>query len=100
MIGPEHESVRPGEGAGFGDAVTFAWGAAAAELYGTARVGLSGGTSASVLALLFRGPEAVASSLEGGFEVADPDWTSLEAGGVRVEIVEPLRAWRVVWDGD
>jgi len=46
MIGPEHETPRPAEGAGFGDAVTFAFGDPATGLYGSARLGLVPGEPA------------------------------------------------------
>jgi hypothetical protein len=56
-IGPEHEAPRPSTGAGFSDAVTYAFGDAANDLFGIARVGLSTGpggeTQASGLAVLF-----------------------------------------------
>jgi len=104
MIGPEDEAARIGDpgAAGFGDAVTFAFGDPGAELYGSARLGLVPGepTLASGLGLLFAGGELAAVDATGGLEVAAPSWDALEAGDVRATIVEPLRAWEVVYDGD
>lgn len=101
MIGPEHETPRPAEGAGFGDAVTFAFGDPATGLYGSARVGLVPGepAHASSIALLFH-DRGVASVSSGAVEVGALDWTRVEAGDVTAEIVEPLRAWTVAYDGD
>jgi hypothetical protein len=102
MIGPEHESPRPAEGEGFGDAVTFAFGDAAQSLYGSARLGLVPGDPllASGLGLLFRDGEIAAIDAAGAIELPDADWTRIEAGDVSAEIVEPLKAWNVVYDGD
>src|SRR5437016_878349 len=38
---------------------------------------------------------AGAALAEGEAEVADPVWTAIEVAGVRMEILEPLREWRV-----
>jgi hypothetical protein len=102
MIGPEHETVRPAAGAGFGDAVTFAFGDPAHALYGSARLGLVPGepAHASALGVLFEGREVAGIDAAGAVELADPDWTRVEAGDVRATIVEPLRAWEVEYDGD
>jgi hypothetical protein len=104
MIGPEHESARAGVpgAAGFGDAVTFAFGDPAQGVYGSARLGLVPGepTLASGLGLLFRDGELAAVGASGGIELAQPDWDEVEAGDVRATIVEPLHAWDVAYDGD
>ncbi len=104
MIRPEHEATRAGEpgAAGFGDAVTFAFGDPAQGLYGSARLGLVPGEPllASALGLLFRGGELVAVDAVGGVELADADWTALEVGEVRATVERPLEAWTVAYDGD
>jgi hypothetical protein len=102
MIGPEHEAPRPPQGAGFGDAVTFAFGDQTQSLYGSARLGLVPGepARASGLGLLFRDGELTAVDAEGGVELEHADWGRIEAGRVRAAIVEPLRAWEVGYDGD
>jgi hypothetical protein len=103
MIDPQLESVRPPDGAGFGDAVTFAFGAPEQQLYGSARLGLVPGepARASGLGLLFEAGEVAAVDGTGAIELAGAtDWTRLEAGDVTATIVEPLRSWEVVYDGD
>lgn len=104
MIGPEHEAVRSAEDGrvGFGDAVTFAFGDPANDVYGSARLGLVPGEPAlgSGLGLLFAGGELVAVDATGGVELDAPDWGDFEAGDVQATIERPLREWRVVYDGD
>jgi hypothetical protein len=96
-----HEAPRDpaGAGPGFADAVTFAFGDPAAELYGIARVGLAGGT-ASGLALLFAGPEPVAVSAEGAHGVEGGGWEAVQAAGVRTTVEAPLQAWTVAYEGE
>lgn len=107
MIGPEHEAARAPEpgAAGFGDAVTFAFGDPAENLYGSARLGLgwagAGTAHASGLGLLFADGDAVAIDATGGVELeGEASWDALEAGDVRARIDQPLRAWHVAYDGD
>lgn len=105
MIGPQDEAAQPPEpgATGFGDAVTFAFGDAERDVYGSARLGLVPGepTRASGLGLLFRDGELVAVDAAGGIELdGAADWRELEAGDVRATIDRPLEAWDVVYDGD
>lgn len=105
MIGPEDEAARaPAPGAaGFGDAVTFAFGDAGQGIYGSARLGLVPGepARASGLGLLFRGGELVAVDASGGIELnGAADWAEVEAGDVRATVERPLAAWQVAYDGD
>jgi hypothetical protein len=105
MIGPQDEAARAPEpgAAGFGDAVTFAFGDADQGVYGSARLGLVPGeaTHASGLGLLFRGGELVAVDASGGIELdGEADWADVEAGDVRATIERPLEAWQVAYDGD
>jgi hypothetical protein len=98
-VGPEHEAPRT-DGAHFSDAVTVAFGAPAAELYGVARLGLAEG-AASGLALLFWRGEPVAVSAEGGVEIDTPSsWDEVAAAGLGTAVVEPLRSWRLRFAGD
>jgi hypothetical protein len=102
----ELEQVRTATGPAFADAVTFAFGDAEAQLYGLARIGLSPGEDGdgprgSALAVLFAGREPVAAIARGGIEVADDaDWGSIEVGGLRMTVGEPLRAWTVTMEGE
>ena len=80
-IGPEHEEPQA-RGEAESDAVTVAFGDPAAGLYGVARTALGGG-EASGMGLLFAGTEVAEARTE----------------GVRLEVVEPLRRWRVTFDG-
>jgi hypothetical protein len=105
MIGPQDEAARTPEpgSAGFGDAVTFAFGDAGQDVYGSVRLGLVPGdpVRASGLGLLFRGGELVAVDAAGGIELeGEADWRELEAGDVRATIERPLEAWNVAYDGD
>jgi hypothetical protein len=104
MIGPHHESARAGEPgiAGFGDAVTFAFGDLQQDVYGSARLGLVPGETvlASGLGLLFAEGELAAVDATGGIELAQADWDALEVGDVRATVEQPLHAWQVVYDGD
>ena len=104
MIGPADEAARAGEpgAAGFGDAVTFAFGDPAQGLYGSARLGLvpDEPVLASALGLLFRDGELVAVDASGGIELAEADWDRVEAGDVRATIERPLESWQVAYDGD
>jgi len=105
MIGPQDEAARAPEpgSAGFGDAVTFAFGDVDQGVYGSARLGLVAGepVRASGLGLLFHDGELVAADATGGIELDDAaDWQLLEAGDVRATIERPLEAWDVVYDGD
>jgi hypothetical protein len=99
-VGPADEAPRRDAGDGFSDAVTVAFGDAAAELYGVARVGLAEG-GASGLALLFWRGEPVAVRAEGGVAVDGPSsWDEVSAAGIDTSVVEPLRSWRLHFAGD
>ena len=101
MIDPSLETPRPAQGAGFGDAVTFAFGAPDQDVYGTARVGIVPGrpAHASGIVLLFHAGEVASVSSE-AVELETPDWRHVEAGDVTAAVVEPLRRWTVAYDGD
>lgn len=96
MIGPEHESLRPATGDGFSEAVTVAFGDADAAVFGVARVGLVPGesTTASALAIVLADNAPVLALARGGEPVQAPRWESIEVGGVGLQTVEPLGAWR------
>jgi hypothetical protein len=102
----ELEAVRTPTGPAFADAVTFAFGDGAAQLYGLARIGISpgedgAGRRASALAVLFAGREPVAAIARGALEVSDgTGWDDVAAGGLRMGIEEPLRAWTVAMEGE
>jgi hypothetical protein len=106
VIGADSELARTPTGPAFADAVTFAFGDEAAQLYGLARIGLSpgedgGARTASALALLFAGREPVAAIARGGLEPGGAaSWDAIELGGLRMTVDEPLRAWRVVMDAE
>jgi len=98
---PELEAPRPAVGDGFTDAITLAFGDLAAEVYGTFRLGIAEGRTASGLALLFQGDELVTVAAEGGLEVDDASaWENVSAAGLDVETLEPLRRWRVQFAGE
>jgi hypothetical protein len=99
-IQPAHDEPRPRTAEGFSDAVTVAFGDERADVYGVARLGLAD-TGASGLVLLFRGGEPVAVQAEGGVDAGDPaSWDEVSVAGLRARVIEPLRAWRLGYDGE
>ena len=99
-LAPEHEQPRRPEGEGFSDAVTFAFGDERADLYGVARLGLSGG-AASGLAILFHGGKPVSVAAEGGIQAPEqPSWDEVSAAGIDTGVVEALRRWTVSFASD
>lgn len=95
------EAPRPAQGDSFSDAVTFAFGDPAADVYGIARVGLSPGDAGepqgSGLAIVFSGREPVAVRAAGGLPVDEAAWAAVDAAGVRTTVEEPLEAWTVTF---
>jgi len=101
MIGPEAERPHPDGREGWTDSVTFAFGDAAATAYGSARIGLSGQPAqASALALLFHAGAPVGARAQGGLDAGDRAWEEVEAAGIAAQVLEPLRRWRVRFEGD
>jgi len=101
----EHEAPQPSTGAGFSDAVTYAFGDLDAQLFGVARVGLSPSqdatTQASGLAVLFSGFEPVAVRAAGGLAVdAEVGWDAVDAAGVTSVARSPLESWDVAFVSD
>jgi len=83
----------------FRDAVTFAFGDTAAQLYGLARVS-HGADGPNGLAVLYAGGQPVAASAGGGSATGDPPtWDSVEAAGVQVGVQQPLEAWTLTYAG-
>ena len=70
-VTPDLDAPRAAREAGFRDAVTIAFGDAAADVYGTVRLGLADGNAASGLVVLFRGGEIATVVAEGGMPVED-----------------------------
>jgi hypothetical protein len=95
------EAPRHDLGPDGSDALTVAFGDAAADLYGVARLGLAAG-GASGLVLLFHEGRPVVVAAEGGVAVAGPpaSWDEVSAAGLDTETVEPLRHWRLAFAGD
>lgn len=103
-VGPELETARPPVGAGFTDAVTYAFGDRAAGLYGLARLGLSpadGSLQGSALGVLFSGRDPLGVVAQGGVTLApDAGWAALELPGMSASVEAPLRSWRVAMTAD
>jgi len=103
-ITTEQETPRQVTGTAFSDAITFAFGDPAADVYGVARVGLSpgedGAPQGSGLAIVFSGREPVAVRASGGLAVTGEGWDGVEAAGVRTTVEEPLRAWTVTFESE
>ncbi|UGS37783.1 DUF7064 domain-containing protein [Capillimicrobium parvum] len=93
------ETPRPPAGRGFSDAITFAFGDEAADVYGLARVGLADGAG-SGLGVLFAGRSTAAARAEGGVAVSGDGWEGVAAGGVTTATAEPLQRWTVAFDAD
>lgn len=84
----------------FTDAVTLAFADERAGVCGTVRLGLAGGASASGLVVLFHGADIAAVAAEGGVPVDDASaWEHVQAAGIDVETLEPLRRWRLSFAG-
>ena len=85
----------------FSDSLTVSFGDASSEVYGTLRLGLSAGSAASGLAMIFDRSEVAAVAAENAVPVDDgASWDSIGAAGLDVETIEPLRRWRVAFAGD
>jgi hypothetical protein len=102
-VDPALEGPRPLDRPGASDAITVAFGDAAAQVFGIARVGRAvgadGTVQASGLGLLFADGELVEVRAEGG-EAAGESWADAVAGGVRTTVGEPLRSWSMRFDGE
>ncbi len=101
MSAHPREAPAGDAGPGHSDALTVAFGDAAADVYGVARLGLAGG-AASGLVILFAGGAPVAVAAEGGVELeaAPGSWDEVTAAGLAMDTVEAGRAWRVRFAGD
>jgi len=86
------------------DAVTFSFADPAAQVYGLARLGLSGEGDArrgSALAVLFAGQAPVAAVAEGDLEVAaDADWEALSLPGLAASVEVALERWSLRMAGE
>jgi hypothetical protein len=100
MIEAKHEAVQRGAGA-FEDGVLVEFSDLERDLFGLARIGCVPGASSSILGLLLTEGKLVAGQAETlpGSEITT--WDGAVAGGVRLEIGEPLRRWTAAFsDGD
>ncbi len=100
-VPPDLDAPHAARSEQFTDAITLAFGDARAGIYGTVRLGLAGGRTASGLVVLFAGGEVAAVAAEGGVAVEDAtSWSSVQAAGLDTETVEPLRRWRLSFAGE
>lgn len=83
---------------GAGDALTFAFCDAAAEVCGIARLGISAG-AASGLVVVFTGGDEPLVAADGAGEAGDR-WEEVRAAGIETETLEDGRRWRVRCDGE
>jgi hypothetical protein len=101
MIEAQHEAVQTGAGA-FEDGVLVEFSDLERDTFGLARIGsVPDASSSSVLGLLLTEGKLVAGQAEilPGSKVVS--WEGAVAGGVRLEIDEPLRRWTAAFsDGD
>ena len=99
-VTPHLDAPQAPRGDGFTDALTVAFADEHNGVYGTVRLGLAGGTSASGLVVLFRGGDIAAVAAEGGVAVDDGSaWENVQAAGIDIETIEPMRAWRLAFAG-
>lgn len=103
-ITSEHERPQPPTSPAFSDAVTFSFADAGADVFGLARVGLSGGggpAQGSGLAIVFAGREPAAVRAAGGLAVTATGgaagFEDVDAAGVRTTTVQPLAEWMVTF---
>lgn len=98
-ITPEHEAPQGGA-----DAVTFSFADPASDLFGFARLGLSGEGGqrrGSALAVLFTGRTPVAAIVEGDVQVeGDAGWEALALPGLAASVEVPLERWSVRMTGE
>ena len=99
-VSPDLDAPHAARGDDFTDAVTVAFADEHAGVYGTIRLGLAGGGAASGLVVLFRGADVAAVAAEGGVPVDDGSaWEHVQASGIDMETLEPLRRWRLAFAG-
>lgn len=99
-VTPGLDAPQAARGDGFTDAVTVAFADERSGVCGTVRLGLAGGSTASGLVVLFRGADVAAVAAEGGVAVDDPSaWEHVQASGIDMETLEPLRRWRLAFAG-
>ena len=96
-VAPEQDRAVAGADS---DAVLFSFADPAAELYGLARLGLSGegeDRRGSALAVLFQGRQPGTAIAEGDIAV-DPaaDWSALSLPGLGASVDAPLERWSVL----
>lgn len=100
----DDETPREATGPAFSDAITFAFGDPAADVYAVARVGRSpgedGNAQGSGLAVVFSGRDPVSVRAGGGLPVSGDGWDAVDAAGVRTTVEEPLRAWTVSFESE
>jgi hypothetical protein len=99
-VSADLDAPRAAREDGFSDAVTLAFADPRADVYGTIRLGLADGNAASGLVVLFQGGEIATVAAEGGVAVEDGSaWEHVQAAGIDIETIEPLRAWRLSFAG-
>jgi hypothetical protein len=104
------ETPRTPTGAGFGDAITYAWGDIDAQRFGVARVELApnadGGArdhaaEASGYALLFAGQAPVSARATRGLPLQRPErWDAVEVAGLSTQEHVALQRWDVRFAGE
>lgn len=100
-VSAEIDQPRAATANAFSDALTITFGDLVAGVSATARLGLSGGSTASGLVVIFDGPDVGAVAAQGSVECEDPScWDAISAAGLDIETVEALRAWRVSFAGE
>jgi hypothetical protein len=99
-VGPEHEAPRPPSGSGFTDSVTVAFGDPRADLYGSARLSLADGAATGLVLVFHRGAPAAVRAESGRATAAPASFGDVSAAGLRHEVVEPLRSWRLRFASD
>jgi hypothetical protein len=100
-VSADLDAPRAARGDGFSDALTISFADAGSRVYGTIRLGISGGANASGLVLLFDGADVATVAAESAVAVEDAGaWDAIAAAGLDVETIDPLKAWRVSFAGE
>lgn len=100
-VSADLDAPRAARSDGFSDAVTISFGDLDAEVFGTVRLGIAGGASASGLVVLFDRAELGAVAAEGSVPLENASaWDEVGAAGIDIETIEPLRAWRLSFAGE
>ena len=111
MIAADDEKRRSLTQPGFSDGVEVAFGDGQAAIFVTARISITAAKAhdgvspaapalATVLVVVFSGGDVAEVLAQGEIAIDSEELSELEVAGLRFETVEPLRTWRVSFNGE